>query len=141
MNKEDVSKLVISFSDTFGSTNRSKQSVLENQLRKAKSLPLFEGLFSVFLMQSSEHSFARQQNAGVMLHRIKPKVKLKPFEMLRLCLPTWNVSVEELVFYFVEKCGKNEIATVLNQLERSSLSARELDALKGMYYWFEKLES
>ena len=138
MNKEDVSKLVISFSDTFGSTNRTKQSELEKQLRKAKSLPLFEGLFSIFLMQPSEHSFARQQNAGVMLLKIKPKVKLKPFEMLRLCLPTWNVSVEELVFYFVEKCGTNEIESVLNKLRRSSLTEREVDALKSMYYWFEK---
>lgn len=92
-------------------------------------------------MEATQQSFSRQKNAGVMLYKIKPQAKLEPLEMLRLCLPTWNVSVEELIFYFVEKCGKKDMELALRQLKLSALSERELAALESMQYWFEKHES
>jgi|TARA_R110002153_G_scaffold273975_1_gene446307 hypothetical protein len=138
LNKTEVSELVISYSDKYGSTNKPERRDLQNKLRKVKSKALFDGLFSIFLMESCPESFARQNNAGLMLFKIKPKVKLEPLEMLRVCLPTWDVSVEELVFYFVEKCGKEEIGIVLEKLKSLPLSERESEALKSMHFWFEK---
>lgn len=74
-----------------------------------------------------------------MFFKIKFKVKLELLEMFRVCFLIWDVSVEELVFYFVEKCGKEEIGIVLEKFKFFLLFECELVVLESMYFWFEKV--
>ncbi|OCQ23756.1 hypothetical protein A7985_07395 [Pseudoalteromonas luteoviolacea] len=141
MNRTHVSNIVIEYADKFGPTNRPERKVIEKSLRQVEPLELFEGLFSIFLLESDEKSYIRQQNAGVILYKLKPRVLIDLKTKIRMCLQTWDVSVEELPLYFVERCGKGRVLEVIEKLKAEPLSERERLSLSIFTSWLGEVES
>lgn len=135
MDSSEISELVIKYADEFGPTNRPERKEVECQLRGLPHQELFEGLFSIFLMEPNCRSYARQQNAGSILSKLYPKISINLREKVRLCLATWDASVEELPQFLVKRCGKARIQSVIEELEKSALSERERVALDSFKYW------
>lgn len=138
MKRQDVSRIVIEYADQFGPTNRPERKTIEKSLRSVESGELFEGLYALFLLENDEYSYIRQQNAGFILYKLKPKTFINIKERIRLCLSTWDVSVEELPYYLADQVGKTKVLEVLNELRGESLTEREIAALDTFDYWLEK---
>lgn len=141
MYRTQVSNIVIEYADQFGSSNRPERKVIEKSLRQVEPQELFEGLFSIFLLENDNKSYIRQQNAGVILYKLKPRLFIDLKQKIRMCLHTWDVSVEELPLYFAEQCGKTRVLKVLEQLNTEPLSKREKAGLKTFAYWLGLVES
>ncbi|TQF70024.1 hypothetical protein [Pseudoalteromonas luteoviolacea] len=141
MHRTQVSNTVIEYADQFGSTNRPERKLIEKRLRQAEPRELFEGLFNIFMLKNDEKSYIRQQNAGVILYKLKPRLLIDLKTKIRMCLQTWDASVEELPFYFAERCGKEKVLQALNELQKEQLSEREKASLDTFFYWLDKVEN
>ncbi|TLU59457.1 hypothetical protein FE810_16945 [Thalassotalea litorea] len=138
MDRKEITKAVVEYADEFGPTNRPERKAVEKLLRNVKHSELFEGLFTLFLLEDGPNTYTRQQNAGVILYKLKPKVYIDLKQRIRLSLKTWNVSVEEWPFYLVEKCGKDRVLEVLDELAKERLSDRERSGMETFSYWLKK---
>lgn len=134
MDRNEVAKLVIEYSDQYGPTNRPERKAVEKELNSANGGELFEGLYSLFLLKNDRRSYVRQQNAGAILCKLKPKAFFDLKERIKSCLATWDVSVEELPLYFSENCGKQRVREVIEDLKSEELSEAEQNAL-GSFLW------
>jgi hypothetical protein len=134
MDRNEVAKLVIEYADQYGPTNRPERKAVEKELKSTDGDELFKGLFSLFLLENDRYSYIRQQNAGVILYKLKPKAFFDLKERIRSCLSTWDASVEELPLYFSEKCGKHSVLEVIGDLKSEELSETERNAL-GSFMW------
>lgn len=139
MDRQEVFELVATYADQFGPTNRPERKDIEKQLKSVEHSELFEGLFSLFLLENSPYSYIRQQNAGVILYKLKPKVHFDLKQRIKMCLATWDLSVEELPYYMAEKCGSSRVLQVIDELRSEELSEREKVALDTFVYWLDKL--
>jgi len=106
-------------------------------LEKLGEEVVFDALYGVFLDKSrGERHFSDQEIAGKMLFELQPKIdrELKP--LVRDCLENWNLSVEELPFYFRDVFGKESLELVVNQIETSEvLTEYESRAIKTIRWW------
>ncbi|MBQ4810277.1 hypothetical protein J8M20_02970 [Pseudoalteromonas luteoviolacea] len=141
MHRAHVSNIVIEYADQFGPTNRPERKVIEKSLKQVEPLELFEGLFSIFLLESDEKSYIRQQNAGAILYKLKPRVLIDLKAKIRMCLQTWDVSVEELPLYFAERCEKGRVLEVTEKLKAEPLSERERLSLSIFTSWLGEVEN
>ena len=140
MNREEVSEIVCEYADVFGPTNRPERKKVEARLRYIDKIELFEGLYALFLLPDGLKTYARQQNAGVILYKLKPRVHLELKQRIRILLDTWNPSVEQLPFYLTEKCGTIRMLKVLDELKLEPLKERERAALDTLTYWVKRHE-
>jgi len=100
-------------------------------LRGRPPKEVFEALFGVFAVQDG----MAQQAAGELLLEIRPACPLKLFDAIKRILPTWNVSVEELIEYFQAIAGRDALLQALAEVRAQQLSERELVALDTVHYW------
>lgn len=54
---------------------------------------------------------------------------------MRLCLDTYDVSVEELPWYLCSLVGKERVLALLEELTIESITENERDSLDTMIYW------
>ena len=131
---EDIYAKVIISADRFGGNNFQQVKQLIFWLSKCKPQEVFEGLFKIFLLE--DKYLQRQELAGNLLFQIKPKAKFNLLEKLFSCLETYNLSVEELPWYFVDIFGKEYVLNTLNIINNKNfLSNKAKRSLETIKWW------
>lgn len=124
---EEVRKLV--------SAGRWKRKHLEAFRQEFGDQALFDALFLAFV----EHPplpYAEQQPSGDYLLELKPRTARPLPDLIRASLTGWNVSVEELPFYFRDVYGLETVYAALKEVaSKRDLTQREGKALQTYRYW------
>ena len=134
LSRYQVKDKVVHSADKYGSTNPQQLKQLRLVLDKCEKEELFEGLYSVFL-EENENYFQRQQLAGNLLYSLKPRLRLKLYDVIKNCLNTYNLSIEELPWYLSELCGRNRVLEVIDKISSEELSDREIESLNTFKFW------
>ena len=134
MNRIEIYDKVIESADKHGSTNPQIIKHLRASFRRVEAKELFEGLFKVFLNTDGD-KFNRQQLSGKLLHKIQPRTFIDLADVIKSCLDTWDVSVEELPFYFRDVCGIERVVKAFNIIRVANLNENEINSLETMEWW------
>ena len=106
------------------------------RLRKENPETVTRALIGVFFDESrTETSFKDQQAAGGILWKLKPKYKGNLRDDIRSSLKNWNVSVEELPWYFAEIMGIDRVRDEVNSILRETLDEISRKKAQTYLYW------
>lgn len=94
-------------------------------------------LLSVFSDAGRPRSAFRSQTlAGKLLVLSQPVCALPLEAVLRPCLPTWNISVEQLPFYLGRAFGAGTVVQLARDLKvEFEEDSREAEALRAVIWW------
>ena len=134
MNRDDIRNKVIEVAEKYRAANTQQIKQLSLVLKKCDPEEVFFGLYSVFLI-SGENSYIKQQLAGVLLSKVRPRLFINLSEVIKDCLDTWNVSVEELPHYLRDLCGLNRVAEAIGKVRLTNLNQNEIQRLNTIEYW------
>ena len=102
------------------------------RLKKEDSEIVLDALLSIFFLENHD---SYQAAAGGLLWKLKPKYKRNLRDDILQSLKGWNVSIEELPWYFAEMTGVEEVRKVVETLLTESLKDVEKRELKTYLYW------
>ena len=134
MTEEEIYSLVIDIADRKGSTDQQMLKHLKQKLEKQLPDDLFNGLYRVFLSSEGDY-FNRQQLAGKMLYKIRPRLHVELVAIIKSCLDTYNLSIEELPFYLKELCGIDRLKAAMAEIEAMPLNKNEQTSLDTFKFW------
>ena len=94
---------------------------------------VFEGLFSVL---TSDRRFVTQEFAGRLLLEVSPKCPRTDLDnMLIALLPVWELSVEQVPWYFQREFGTPDLGDALRRVADRKLPPEERKALQTFAWW------
>ena len=134
MNRKEIFEKLLFIADKHGSRNPQQLKLLKRTFSTYDKNEVFEGCLEVFKL-SQPNSFERQQLSGRMLYAIRPKIHFKLEEVLRPCLEHYDVSVEELPWYFCSLMGNERVLDVVKKMEQEVLSEKERINLETFGFW------
>lgn len=134
MRKEEITKLIVERAKRFGPDNHQQIKQLTFVLEKSDPCEIFYGLYMVFLSESSQ-AFAQQELAGKLLFILKPKLSLELAPLIEGVLENWNVSVEELPYYFRDVFGIELVSTAIECINADELNELQQKNLETMKWW------
>lgn len=103
---------------------------------------LFDALFGVFTDHSRPDTvFQDQQIASRHLLELCPACHVPLEQAIRSSLRQWNVSIEELPFYFWRIYGRDAVLAAVSMIEADrSLSEQERKGIETFRYWLSSDE-
>ncbi|MDG9667574.1 hypothetical protein ONV78_07520 [Hahella sp. CR1] len=134
MNQDEIRQLIIQSADARGYTNRLLIKELRSQLTPCDPSELFNGLYSLFLSDDSNYK-NRQELAGRLLYKLYPRLHLDLRRVIKDCLATYYICVQELPLYLVLLCGIERVVMVVNELAATELTERERISLDVFKFW------
>jgi hypothetical protein len=126
--------------DEFISAIHSRKHTLPQLRRKLEALPAserFSVLIRIFADASRpKDSFGDQEYAGRLLVDLRPSPRQSLDEIIRMVLPTWNVSVEQLPKFLADTFGTDELTRISSRLMSDyPTDSREHRSLDTMRWW------
>ena len=124
---EEVRKLV--------SAGRWKRKHLEALRRDSGDQTLFDSLFSAFTQQPPV-PLAEQETPGDYLLELKPRTVQDLQSLIRDSLAGWNLSIEQVPFYFRDTYGIGAVLRALDSLDsQPGFVDQEREALRAFRFW------
>ena len=102
------------------------------RLKKEDSETILEALLEIFFL---EDLFGCQAAAGGLLWKLKPSYKRNLREDIKRSLQGWDVSIEELPWYFAEAVGLDTVRNEVKSLLLDPLEDIERRRAKTYLYW------
>ena len=130
MNTEHITMELIERCDSANAWQGVRHLML--QLKKEESSIVLDGLLGVFFL---DEGYDRQAAAGGLLWKLKPKYDRDLRSDIRRSLKTWNVSIEELPWYFAEAVGIEEVRKTVESILAEPLEDTERKVAKTYLYW------
>lgn len=141
MDRFQVIQKVRSSADKYGSANPQQLKQLIFVFNKAPEREVFFGLFSFFYDPSlQENAYERQQLAGVILLEVCPECPIELDGCVYGAAQLWNLSVEELPWYWCKVFGSSAVISFLDELIADS-DEPLTKSLKTMLFWSKGYES
>lgn len=117
------------------SSGKWKRKHLEALRHEFGDEALFEALFSAFV-KDPPLSYSDQVAPGDFLLEFKPRSEKTLSELIRASLRGWNLSIEQLPFYFREVFGIDEVRSALDRIEADpTLTVEERKPVETYRYW------
>ena len=139
MNSWDRLKIidkVIRAADAHGSSNPQQQKQLIFSCSNASEREVFFGLFSFFYDETlQENKFERQQLAGTILLSVAPNSALKLDGSVFAAATIWDLSIEELPWYWCKIFGKLKVVKFLSELLIDCEDTKLRRCIETMLYW------
>ena len=137
MKRNEILTAVLQSADRFGADNPQQLALLRSRLSRCAPAEVFAGLFAVFIENApKELRFQRQQLAGRLLDTAEPTKEFDLLECIRACLPSYDLSVEQLPQYFSRVLGKQATIDALASAQANEdLSEAEVAAARTMRWW------
>src|ERR1700754_2492714 len=132
MESEEIQSELISAIGTPNAWQSLRHLMLK--LKKEDSEIVLDGLLGIFFGTSREN-FRCQGAAGGLLWKLKPEYKRNLRDDIRRSLQTWDVSVEELPWYFAEVVGVDRVRDEVKSLLTETLDERSRKAAETYLYW------
>jgi hypothetical protein len=105
-------------------------------LRQRPGDEVFEALLGVFCnADRGDKRFVDQEYAGRILLALKPPCSQDFQAVIKRTLSTWDVSVEQLPWYFSDVIGREAVLRVLDMLDTKECSRQERDAIHPFRFW------
>lgn len=114
--RQTIIEKVSDSADRYGASNQQQLNQLLCSLANASDNEIFFGLFSFFNDPDLQRSFERQQLAGTLLYELCPVCPLELDGAIYSIPAHWNLSVEEVPWYFCKVFGKNIVEKFLAEL-------------------------
>jgi hypothetical protein len=138
MNRELIHDRIVAVAERFGSGNTQECKLLAKQLAACDSAEVVDGILLVFSRSNAgESNYQKQQLAGRMLAKLKPKAPVDLKSTLEAVLPAYNPSIEELPLFLAERCGEGAVLQALRRLEAGGEDPRRQAAAKTMRWWLK----
>jgi hypothetical protein len=132
--RDDIAAKLIAVTDRWQRVDSQQYTQLVRVLRRVDPVELFEGIFTAL---TTDQRYPTQQMAGQLLLELRPPVRrASPEALVRPLLSSWELSVEQVPWYFERVFGRDEIHRALRTLgEDPTLTTRESDALGALLSW------
>jgi len=138
-NSDKIFQSVTESADKYGAHNPQQEKQLLFVLKKCEGQEIYRGLINVFLEKHNNIS-QRQELAGKLLYSLAPDTDKNYKNDIISCLGNYELSVEQLPYFFIKKLGKNGFEELINKIQVKELSEREKEALETMKYWSRNYE-
>ena len=139
--RQTIIEKVISAADKHGATNPQQKKQLIFGCTNAPEREVFFGLYSFFYDNSlQENKFERQQLAGTILYSVSPDSPLALDGSIYGAAKIWDLSVEELPWYWCKKFGKAKVVELLTEIIGSCEEPELERSLKTMLFWAKNYE-
>lgn len=136
MNSTEIYFKVVDSADRFGAANPQQLEFLCSVLSKCESNALSVALVDVFAKNEAiKTSFERQELAGRLLEKLKPKCFLVLTDVIRSTISHWDVSVEQFPRYLAYVYGKAALISALENKLENEADEKIKHALKTMRWW------
>ena len=97
---------------------------------------VFDALYSVFTNPDRDRTrYLDQEYAGRLLFAVAPDCSVDPGSTIRKVLAMWDLSIEQLPWYFEEVLGTEALRAIFAEIDTMALSEMERRALETMRYW------
>ncbi|MCU7845080.1 MAG: hypothetical protein KZQ93_14720 [Candidatus Thiodiazotropha sp. (ex Monitilora ramsayi)] len=144
MNSWDRLKVIEKVSnaaDVHGSSNPQQQKQLIFSCKKAKEQEIFFGLFSFFYDSSLQtNQSERQELAGTILYSVLPSSPLTLDASVYAAAKYWDLSVEELPWYWCKIFGKSTVMNFITELIPDCKDDELKNSLETMLFWCRNYE-
>lgn len=121
--------------DHYGTINPQQFSQVYSVLEKYDRAEVFEILYGVLTSLDSPMTYGVQEFVGRLLFLLQPPCTLGLKEAIRGLLKCYNLSIEELPWYFAEQYGKVAVLEALEHLESELLSDQEQRSISTWKWW------
>jgi len=119
-----------------GRVDRQRLTQWIEILRQRPEDEVFDALIGVFCNVDREDKyFVAQEYAGRILLALKPPCSRDIQDVIKRTLATWDLSVEQLPWYFAEIVGLEAVLRVLDVLDTQVSSQQERDAIRTFPFW------
>jgi hypothetical protein len=136
LDRATIASFVAGSAERYGGDSARELEDLATVLRSANPVELFWGLYPSFTARPVEsRRYPQQALAGSLLLRLRPPCPIPVCEAIRDILGGWEVSVEELPWYFSLACGEDAVWNAMIQLEAEPLDDRRRLVLHTFRYW------
>ncbi|HEX8277347.1 MAG TPA: hypothetical protein VF540_01585 [Segetibacter sp.] len=102
------------------------------KLKKEDSDTVLNGLLEIFFL---DNFYDYQAAAGGLLWKLKPQYKRNLGEDIKRTLQNWDVSIEELSWYFAEVVGIERVRSEIESLLTEPLNEEAKQRAKTYLYW------
>ena len=105
-------------------------------LRHRPAGEVFDALVGVFCnTDRPTRRFLDQEYAGRILLAVKPPCSQDIQSVIKRTLATWDISIEQLPFYFSDVFGTEAVLQALDALDRIDNSQQEQKAIRTFRFW------
>jgi hypothetical protein len=104
-------------------------------LRKRPGDEVFDALIGVFCKADRKDGYGAQEYAGRILIAVKPPCSRDIQDVIKRTLATWDLSVEQLPWYFSDVAGLEAVLRALDGLDTQVSSKQEQDAIRTFRFW------
>lgn len=140
MLRDEITKLVLERAHKYGPNNRQQIKQLSLALRKVDPEEAFFGLYDVVVSVPGQ-DYQSQEFAGKILLNVMPRLYLDLVPLITKVLGNWNLSVEELLFYFRDLCGIEVVSSAIQNIDTTELNEIQLRGLETMKWWLRLSEN
>jgi len=127
--------------DKHGASNRQQQKQLIFSCTDAPEREVYFGLLSFFYdEQLQANHYERQKLAGAILLTLATPSVLALDASIYASAQYWNLSVEELPWYWCKVFGQAEVVAFLGELVGSFSEAKLKRSIETMLFWSRRYE-
>ena len=119
------------------SVNPQQYRQLNRALRSIGADEAYAALREI-LVTSSPDSYGEQEYAGRLLLDISPPCRGDPIDTVSEILPRYNLSVEQIPWYFAGALGRDDLLCVLGDLDDTLADAHAIRACRTWQWWLKK---
>ena len=138
LNRQTIVEKVSNSADRYGASNPQQLSQLSHSLVNASENELFFGLFSFFYDPALQSSFERQKLAGTLLYELGPACPLELDGAIYAIPAHWNLSVEEVPWYFCKVFGKSVVQEFLEELLPEVMEGNIKKSFETLLFWVKR---
>jgi len=132
----EITVLVTESASRFGDRNPQQFKLLASRIAKAAPREVVRGLLDVFTAGAVPPSGSQAQElAGRLLVELSPQADFELAPVLRASLARYELSVEQFPQYLSSLFGRDQVLSVLQQLEAEPLSEQERRSLGTLRFW------
>jgi hypothetical protein len=136
--KERIIQKIYWAVDRYGRFNPQQYSQILSVLRKLDSAEVFEILYTVLTnVDRPATRFADREFAGRLLLDLQPTCNLELTEAIQGLLKGYNLSIEELPWYFAQQYGKQVVLEILEKLRTELNCEQQQQSIKTWEWWLQ----
>jgi hypothetical protein len=137
--KERVIQKIYWSVDHYGRFNPQQYAQIESALKKLDSADVFEVLYTILTDTNRPATrFADQEFAGKLLFALQPICPLEPTQVIQDLLKCYNLSVEEIPWYFARQYGKSVVLQILERLKTEVTCEQQQQSIKTWQWWLQR---
>ncbi|WP_206755952.1 hypothetical protein [Trichocoleus sp. FACHB-69] len=136
--KERIIQKIYWAVDHYGHFNPQQYSQIASVLQKLNSAEVFEILYTVLTnVDRPATRFADQQFAGRLLLDLEPMCTLELTDAIQGLLKCYNLSIEQVPWYFAQQYGKQVVLEILEKLRTELTCKQQQQSIEKWEWWLQ----